>query len=152
MTLGLLLLIAFMALAASIVGGFRRPRIWLALTVTGAVVGMGAALQVLLGGDNWEWQSGFLLGGETLHLRLDGVSALFLMLVSVVGGAGAVYSYEYWNDHHNPSSAPRGRAWWSALLICMGLGLTVSNGLHFLIAWELFAIGGFFLITLDRER
>jgi len=34
----------------------------------------------------------------------------------------------------------------------MGLVLTVSNGLHFLVAWELFAICGYFLITLDRER
>ena len=34
----------------------------------------------------------------------------------------------------------------------MGLVLTVSNGLHFLIAWELFAVCGYFLITLDRQR
>ena len=152
MTLGPLLLIAFMALATSIAAGFRLPRTWLALTVTGTVVGLVAALRVLLGGGNWEWQSGFLLGGEPLHLRLDGVSAIFLMLVSVVGGTGAVYSREYWSDHHNPASAPRGRAWWSALLVSMGLVLTVSNGLHFLVAWELFAICGYFLITLDRER
>jgi len=152
MSLGLILLIAWMALATSIVAGFRRPRIWLALTVTGAMAGMGAALRVLLGGANWEWQCGFLLGGETLHLRLDGLSALFLMLVAVGGGTGAVYSHEYWSDHQNPSSAACGRAWWSALLICMGLVLTVSNGLHFLIAWELFAICGYFLITLERER
>jgi len=152
MTLGPPLLLAFMALATSIAAGFRLPRTWLALTVTGTVIGLVAALRVLLGGENWEWQSGFLLGGEPLHLRLDGLSAMFLMLVSVVGGTGAVYSREYWSDHHNPASAPRGRAWWSALLVSMGLVLTVSNGLHFLVAWELFAICGYFLITLDRER
>ena len=38
------------------------------------------------------------------------------------------------------------------MLLNMGLVLTVSNGLHFLIAWELFALFGFFLITLDREQ
>jgi hypothetical protein len=46
---------------------------------------LAAALWVLLGGDNWEWQNGFLLGGEPLHLRLDGLSALFLLLVAVGG-------------------------------------------------------------------
>jgi hydrogenase-4 component B len=152
MIFALTLLLAFMALATSIVVGFRRPRSWLALTLVGAVAGLVAALRVLLTGDNWEWQSGFLLGNETLHLRLDGLSALFLMLVSVVGGSGAIYSHEYWTDHHNPTSAPRGRAWWSGLMLCMGLVLTVSNGLHFLIAWELFALCGYFLITLDRQR
>ena len=107
---------------------------------------------VLFGGADWEWRSGFLLGGEPLHLRLDAVSALFLVLLSVVGGAGGVYAREYWSDHHYPASAPRGRAWWSALVLSMGLVLTASNGLHFLIAWELFAICGYFLITLDRQR
>ena len=34
----------------------------------------------------------------------------------------------------------------------MGLVLTVSNGLHFLIAWELFTVSSYFLITLDRQR
>jgi hydrogenase-4 component B len=34
----------------------------------------------------------------------------------------------------------------------MGLVLTASNGLHFLIAWELFAICAYFLITLERAR
>ena len=152
MNIGLLLLIACVVLTAGIGTAFRRSGIWLALTVTGAVVGAVAALQVLLGGDNWEWHSAFRLGGEPLHLRLDGLSALFLMLVAVVGGTGAVYSREYWSDENNPDSAPRGRAWWSAFLISMGLVLTVSNGLHFLIAWELFAVCGYFLITLDRKR
>ena len=86
MNLGLLLLIAFLILAASLVAGFRWSGAWLALTVAGTAIGMFAALWVLLGGDNWEWQSEFLLGGEPLHLRLDGLSALFLVLVSVVGG------------------------------------------------------------------
>jgi hydrogenase-4 component B len=42
--------------------------------------------------------------------------------------------------------------WWSGLLLSMGLILTVSNGLHFLIAWELFTVTSYFLITLDRQR
>ena len=37
-------------------------------------------------------------------------------------------------------------------MLSMGLVLTVSNGLHFLIAWELFAVCAYFLITLDRQR
>jgi hydrogenase-4 component B len=152
MTSGSFLLIAFAALAAGIGFGPRCSQIWLALTVTGTAAGLGAAVMVLLGAPDWEWRSGFLLGGEPLHLRLDGVSALFLVLLCVVGGTGAVYAREYWSDHHYPASAPRGRAWWSALVLSMGLVLTVSNGLHFLIAWELFAICAYFSITLDREQ
>jgi hydrogenase-4 component B len=151
-TAGPLLLIAFAFLATSVAVGSRLSKTWLALTVAGALAGLGAALRVLLAGENWEWRSGFLVGGEPLHLRLDGLSALFLVLIAVVGAAGAIYSREYWSERHYPSSAPRGRAWWSALLLSMGLIVTVSNGLHFLIAWEIFAVAGYFLITLDGQR
>lgn len=149
---GLLLLLAALALGSAVVVGARLPRSWLALTLAGAGAALGAAVWILLGTSIWEWRSAFQLGGEAVHLRLDGVSALFLALASVVGAAGAVYAHEYWSDHHHPASAPRGRAWWSALLLSMALVLTVSNGLHFLIAWEGFAICGYFLITLERKK
>jgi len=152
MTPGALLALAAASLVAGIASGLWFSRVWLAITLTGAVAGLTAALSVLVGAMDWKWQSVFALGGEFVHLRLDGVSALFLALVCVVGGSGAVYAREYWSEEHSPDSAPRGRLWWSALLLSMGLVLTCSNGLHFLIAWELFAVSAFFLITLDRQR
>ncbi|MBI4622336.1 MAG: NADH-quinone oxidoreductase subunit H [Verrucomicrobia bacterium] len=85
-------------------------------------------------------------------MRLDGISALFLALLSVVGGAGAVYAREYWADQAHPRSARLGRVWWAALIFNVGLMLLSSNGLHFLIAWELFTLCAYFLITLDRQR
>ena len=145
------LLAALVALVAGVAVGPRLPRAWLALTSTGAAAALCAALLVLCGATDWEWRSGFLVGGEALHLRLDGLSALFLALLSVVGGAGAAYAREYWSDHACPASAPRGRAWWSALVLCMGLVLTASNGLHFLVAWEAFTVCAYFLVTLDRR-
>ena len=72
--------------------------------------------------------------------------------MAVVGGAGAVYAREYWSEEARPESAGRGRAWWSALVLCMGLVLLCANGLHFLMAWEAFALSAYFLITLERER
>ncbi len=148
---GWFLLFAFSALTLGILVGTRWSRVWLALTVSSAVAGLSAALLVLLGGD-WNWRSEFPLGGETLHLCLDGVSAVFLALLSVVGGAGAIYSREYWSDHHYPASAPRGRAWWSSLVLSMGAVLLSANGLHFLIGWEWFTVSAYFLVTLDRQQ
>lgn len=152
MSPGLLLLIALLAMAGGAGFGRRQGRIWLALTMAGAAAGLTAALAVLLGGTDWDWRASFSLGGEVVHLGLDGISALFLALLGVVGGAGALYSSEYWSEKHYPESAPRGRVCWSCLLICMGLVLLAKNGLHFLIAWELFTLFAFFLIRLDRQR
>jgi hydrogenase-4 component B len=148
-TLDALLIVCFVALSAGIAASSRMPRAWLAFTVTATAAGLAAALMVLLGAQDWEWRSEFTLCGEFVSLRLDGVSALFAALLCVVGGTGAVYAHSYWPDARYPDTAPRGRAWWSALLLCMGLVLTAGNGLHFLIVWELFALCGYFLITLD---
>ena len=153
MTPGPLLALAAGTVAASVaLAGARRSRGWLALTLVGTGAALGAALLVLLGAADWEWRGVMPLGGEPLHLRLDGLSALFLVLVGVVGGMGACYAREYWSDEQHPATAARGRAWWSALLLSMGLVLTMSNGLHFLIAWEAFALSGYFLIALERHQ
>ncbi len=152
MTPGVLLAVAGGAGLVAWASASRAERWWLGASMLSAVAAVVAAGWVLATGVAWEWTSGLRIGGETVHLRLDGVSALFLALLAVVGVAATVYSREYWAEARHPVSAPAGRWWWSALLLCMGLLLVCSNGLHFLIVWEAFALSGYFLITLDRQR
>lgn len=140
----------FLALSAGI--GYWHPRFWLGTTLLACLGGLLAAGRILGCGEIWFWRGALALGGEMPILRLDAVSALFLVLISLVGGLGALYSAEYWSDHHAPHSAPRGRCWWSLMLLGMGLVITCGNSLHFLLAWELFAVSAYFLITLENER
>ena len=147
-----LLLVAAGGMAAGMLVGRGAPRLWLGLTLAGATAGLAAAISVLAGGREWEWWSAFSVGGEPLHLRLDGISAFFLVLLAVVAGAGAAYAHEYWADRMHPRSARSTRGWWSAMVLSLGLVLLASNGLHFLIAWELFTLSAYFLITLDRQQ
>ncbi len=149
---GPLLLAALVAMLLGIAAARFAPRVWLALTVSGTLAALGAAAGVLAGGAVWDWRSEFAIAGEFAHLRLDAVSALFLALLAVVGGAGAGYAREYWPDTGHPRSAQAGRVWWSAFLLSMGLVLVCANGLHFVIAWEAFAVCAYFLITLDRRQ
>lgn len=137
---------------ASILAGMRAPKLWLAGVLVGAAGGLGVAVMALTTGVVWDWQSALTLGGEAVHLRLDAVSALFLALLCLIGGVGAVYGREYWTERAHPRSAHMGRVWWSLLLLCLGLVLVSTNGLHFLIAWELFTVAAYFLVTLDRQR
>jgi len=146
------LLLAAVGLVAGITLGPARPRLWLTATLAASVAAAIASIHVLAGGGAWEWYGPFPIGGELPHFLLDGVSALFLVLLAVVGGAGAAYAHEYWADRDYPRSAPRGRRWWSAIVLCLGWTLLAANGLHFLLGWELFAVSAYYLITLDRQR
>lgn len=152
MITGGLLLAAAVGMGIGIVNAGRSARLWLAANLLGTVAALAAAVGVLAGGGAWEWRTPFAVGGEAMHLQLDALSAFFLALLAVLGGAGSVYAIEYWPDAAHPRSAPAGRAWWNLLLTCMGLVLLSANGLHFLIAWELFALSAYFLITSDRQR
>ncbi|HEY0946407.1 MAG TPA: proton-conducting transporter membrane subunit [Opitutaceae bacterium] len=152
MSPGPLLLVAAGCLAAGVVVAPRLPRTWLGLTLAAAAALLAAAMIVLAGVADWEWHGQVALGGERPHLRVDGVSAWFLALLGVIGGVGAAYAREYWPDHHHRVSAPRGRRWWSLLLLSLVVVLTASNGLHFLLGWELFTVSAFFLVKLGGER
>lgn len=147
-----LLPISGVGMLVSILAGMRAPKLWLVGVLVGAAAGLGAAGAALVTGAVWDWQSTWAIGGEVVHLRLDAVSAWFLALLGLVGGAGAVYGHEYWSTAEHPRSAGAGRVWWSVLVASLGAVLLVSNGLHFLIAWELFSLSAYFLITLDRHR
>jgi hydrogenase-4 component B len=149
--IGTLLALFAVGILASLIGGARAPRLWLAGFLVGTAGALGASVVVLTSGLTWELRSAVTIGGEAPHLRLDALSALFLALLALIGGAGAVYAREYWTDGAHPRSARAGRAWWSALVLGLGLVLITSNGLHFLIAWELFTLAAYFLVTLDRR-
>ncbi len=149
---GVVVGVAVLLLGLAVVAGPWWPRVWLGLTLAGAAAAVGAAVVVLVTGNEWEWRSGFLIGGEGLHVRLDGLSGLFVVLAAGVGAAGAVYSLGYWAERQYPASAARSRTWWSGMVASMLLVVTLSNGLHFLIAWEAFAVCGYFLITLEGEK
>jgi len=151
MSTGSLLLAATGGMLTGILAGRTAPRLWLASTLAGAIAALVAAVALLGGGPDWEWKSKITLGGEALHLRLDGISACFLALLSLVGGAASVFSREYWADDAHPHSAGSGRVWWTVMLFSLGLVLLASNGLHFIVAWEMFTLGAYFLITLNRR-
>jgi len=151
MHVGPLLFIAATGLLVAMAAGRAAADVWLAATAAAAAAGVAAAVCVLSGGGDWEWRSSFALGGERLHLRLDAISAVFVALLGLIGGLGAVYSRGYWTDAAHPRSAGPGRVWWSILIAAVGAVLLSSNGLHFLVAWEIVTVASYFLITLDRR-
>ncbi len=126
MSPGLPLLVALVAVVGGSAAARRSPRVWLVANLVASLAALTAAVSVLATGDTWEWRSDVALGGESLHVRLDGVSAFFLALLAVLGGAGSAYSLSYWSDAEHPRSAPSGRIWWNALLLFMAFVLLAA--------------------------
>jgi hydrogenase-4 component B len=152
MSVGMLLGVSAGLMVLSLLGSIWSSRLWFLGLIAWALTTLGIAGWVFTTGSTWEWQGDFAVGGERVFLRLDGISALFLALVATVGGTGAFYSRGYWTGKEHPRSAATGRLWWSGMLLWMNWLLLCSNGLHFLIGWELFTVCAYFLIILDGQR
>lgn len=146
---------------------FRRSRfgdgVFTTLVVAGAGVASVPAFRVFAYGESISerWTSG-LPGGDWI-IGIDPLSAIFLLVVLVVGAASAAYGTSYMRAIHRPSGSSAsevehpGRAQYShslfaLLLLALAVVVTAQSTMLFLCAWELMAIGSFLLIMTEHEH
>jgi len=140
--------------AAWILG--RSARVTHALGAGGAVLGAVLALigvaSVLTERAPSTLRMAWNVPYASLSLGIDGLSALFLFAIGVVGAASAVYGVGYLGNHHPVRKL--GACWYffNLLLASMSVVVTARNGVLFLAAWEVMSIASFFLVTFEHER
>ncbi|WP_432821941.1 proton-conducting transporter transmembrane domain-containing protein [Trichloromonas sp.] len=127
----------------------RGERLAAGFLITGALLGAGAVAAALLAPATPAIQLPWPIPGGAFSLTIDGISACFLLPVYLVSAAGAVYTLGYWPQRSNPLSGIRLRFFYGWMAGALTLVLTASNGILFLVSWEIMALTGFFLITTD---
>lgn len=158
-----LLIVAFWAYAAALVGGvlfLGRERlatgICFGLAALGALSGLlGAGLFLADGGGHPEPQ--FALFPSQIpfirfSVRLDALSAFFLLLVSLLGLAISTYSLGYAKGYFGHKKVGALGAFFSALLLATTLVVTADNVWLFLIGWELMALTAYCLVSFEHEE
>jgi hydrogenase-4 component B len=133
----------------------NRGQRWAALLgVAGSLLGLAAALRALLPGA--AGGSGLALPlavlEETLSLRVDPLSALFLLPVFLIAGLGAVFSLEYWRQSEHPRNGRKMRLFYGLLTAGLILVVAARSGLLFLFGWEVMALSAFFVVTTEDEK
>ncbi len=84
-------------------------------------------------------------------LRIDGLAVVFLLPVFLIPALGAIYGTAYWRQNDHPGNGCRLRLFFGLMTAAMG-GVTVAcHAMVFLVAWEIMALSGFFLITTEDE-
>ena len=91
------------------------------------------------------------LVGARLGFHVDGVSAVLMVLVLLVGLLCAVFSTRYLGE---ADAAATARYYPAFLLFLAGMCgvLCLSDWLFFLVAWEFMSLPAYLLIVHDRER
>ncbi len=114
------------------------------------------SLQVLLYGKTIVIDTGFgipVFRVAVLKFTIDTLSALFALVISIVGFFASVYSISYMEEYFREG---RGLSLFGLayplFIASMILVVTVSNMLWFLVFWELMAITGYAVIVYRSEE
>lgn len=128
----------------------RRPgEIVAALLATaGATGGIIAATATLASGRTATLSTEWQLPNAALALRLDPLSAAFLLPILIPGALASVYGLAYWSAEEHPS-AGRLRVFTGLLLSGMSTVVVANHAVLFLLAWEVMAVAAFFLIASE---
>jgi hydrogenase-4 component B len=118
--------------------------------IGGALVGLEAAVRMLVAGRSESITAAWPMPGGSLHLAVDALSAFFLLPVFGLTLAAALYGRAYLAGREAAAGAAAG-CWFNLNLLTFGMALVVvaHDGLLFLLAWEVMALAPFFLVVFD---
>ncbi|NDP42351.1 MAG: hydrogenase 4 subunit B [Aromatoleum sp.] len=136
--------------------GLVRPRhlpfISRALFPAGAAVGLALAVVAFLGIGPLPQATVLPIGLPDLpfHLRLDSLSAFFLLLLGAAGSAISLFSVGYFRS--SEGTAPGVICFqYHAFLASMALVLVADDAYAFMVAWESMALASYFLVTTEHR-
>lgn len=85
------------------------------------------------------------------HVRLDALSAFFLLLLGLVGAAISVYASGYFRA--GEGTAPGVLCLeYHVFLAAMAMVLVANDAYVFMVSWEAMALSSFFLVTTDHRK
>ena len=136
--------------------GLARPHalrfVGRVLFCAGAVVGLVLAVVALIAIGQPPQSTVLPLGLPDLpfHLRLDSLSAFFLLLLGAAGAAISLFSAGYFRS--GEGTAPGLLCFeYHVFLAAMALVLVADDAYLFMVAWETMALASYFLVTTDHR-
>src|SRR5271157_3267533 len=138
----------------------RREKLAAAFSFGAAALsGLGGLLAALLflgsgaAAPSWEGElMPTLIPYIKFSVRLDGLGAFFLMVVSLLGCAISIYSLDYAKSFFGRKNAGVLGAFFNALLLVTTLTFVANTIWLFLIAWELMALTAYCLVSFEHEQ
>ena len=139
------------ALAALGIRGAPGRGLVAGCALVGALAGLVLGAVSLGGGQGPTFTAPFLpLTG--LALRIDGLSAFFLIVIGVVGAAVAVYGFGYSAAYEGRHSLGLLGAMLNVLLLSMSVQVMADNALTFLMAWEAMSLSVYVMVLTEHDQ
>lgn len=85
-------------------------------------------------------------------LRINALSAFFLLVIGVVGLITTIYAIGYVSEYGRRKSIPLLHAGLPVFLLAMAGVVTAGNIFTFLVFWEIMSVVSYFLVVYEHER
>jgi len=154
---------SILVLAAIILAGFsgvpglflRHGALGQRLATSGALLAsllaLPALVRLLLAGGEERYQLAWNLPFGACEVALDPLSLFFLIPIFLIFPAGSLYACGYWPAADRRASEPCVTFFYGLLCAAMALVVVARNGALFMIAWEMMALSGYFLLVAEHE-
>jgi hydrogenase-4 component B len=153
-TAGLLTAAALLALSGlpgllpySAVAGQRCAAL---CAVIASLLGESAVFSLLGGAPGATWQLNWPLPFGPALFAADQLSTIFLLPLFLITACASVYSLAYWPANKQPG-AGRLTLFLGLFAAAMVVVVMARNGVLFLMAWEVMALSGYFLLTTEQQ-
>ncbi|HAJ79645.1 MAG TPA: hypothetical protein DCO75_07725 [Fibrobacteres bacterium] len=134
----------------SLAGKKQGPCIGVYGAVCAAAIGCIPAVGVLAGRHVEPFVYSWKLFCGSFCLKIDMLSAFFLLVILIITAFSAVYGLGYLKNDRNPD-----RLTWfffNLLGASMAMVCVAGNAVLFLLAWEVMALSSFFLVISEHEK
>jgi formate hydrogenlyase subunit 3/multisubunit Na+/H+ antiporter MnhD subunit len=144
---------AWLAIGVLCIAKPRDLRIVRVLFPAGAIVGLLVAALALgaLGDAPQTLVLPLGLPELPFHLRLDPLSAFFLLLLGCASACISLFSSGYFRSEEGAAPGLLGLQY-HVFLAAMALVLVADDAYLFMVAWETMALASFFLVTTDHRK
>lgn len=120
--------------------------------LVGCVLGLWPAVSGLLGGAVGSFRMPWAVPGGEFYVRMDPLSAFFLIPIFGLSALAAVYGGSYLLAYKDRKSL--GAVWFffNLFVAAMALVVVARQAVLFMVAWEVMSVAAFFLVTFEHEK
>ncbi len=88
----------------------------------------------------------------SVSMTMDALSALFLLILSILTFCVSIYSIGYVSHYHGKRNVGLFHFLYAFFILSMTLVFTADNAIFFFMAWELMAVISYFLVVFESEQ
>jgi hydrogenase-4 component B len=120
--------------------------------VTGSLVGAIFGIATMISGNNLSFgMASPLFPLLSISFYVDTLSAFFIAVISIIALFCSLYGFGYVKHFYKKYSIGALGFFYHLFIAGMILVVSASNGLFFLIVWEIMSVASYFLVVYDRN-